>query len=218
MMKKFISTRLIASSVLCIGALLSIGLAPAPRLYGGWQFPQENISLPVKPILQSEYTSCGEAVIVMAYNYAYPEMPITEQSVIDYAVAQKYYTEHRLPFTSPDNMVNIANHYADTVLWGQITDQDEGLEWLEQNLARGNPIVIDVIARLYDPRSSAHFVVITGILVDSDNPNGTKIYFNDPLTGTNRWGYWLGGEGVWNAWQNNGDPGGQGWWMTISSP
>jgi hypothetical protein len=38
------------------------------------------------------------------------------------------------------------------------------------------------------------------------------------LTGTNRWGYWLGGEGVWNAWQNNGDPGGAGWWMMIPSP
>jgi hypothetical protein len=60
--------------------------------------------------------------------------------------------------------------------------------------------------------------VVTGLEIDNKNPNKTKILFNDPLTGTNRWGYWLGTEGVWDAWQNNGDPGGSGWWMMISSP
>lgn len=153
----------------------------------------------------------------MAYNYAYPETQIREQDVIEYALAQGYYTERRIPYTSPKNMVNIASHYADTVSTGTVDNQDAALAFLTQKLTNGEPVIIDIRTRLYDPKSSAHFVVVTGISIDK-NPNWTKIYFNDPLTGTNRWGYWLGVEGVWNAWQNNGDPGGRGWWMLISSP
>ncbi len=29
---------------------------------------------------------------------------------------------------------------------------------------------------------------------------------------------WSGHAGVWNAWQNNGDPGGAGWWLVIPAP
>ena len=176
------------------------------------------MNLPVNTILQSEYTSCGEAAIVAAYNYAYPETQINEQDVIEYALAQKYYAERRPPFTSPENMVMIAEHYADTISTGAVDDADTALALLTQKLTGGDPVIIDVLARLYDPNSGAHFVVVTGLEIDSKNPNATKIFFNDSLTGTNRWGYWLGGEGVWNAWQNNGDPGGRGWWMVISSP
>lgn len=203
--------------LLCVGALLSYGFTLAPDNYWTWQLQQGKLNLPVKTILQSEYTSCGEAAIVMAYNYAYPEAQVNETDVIDFAVSQGYYTERRTPFTSPENMVIIAEHYADTASTGNVDNADEALAFLIQNLTSGDPVIIDIISRLYDPKSSAHFVVVTGISIDK-NPNWTKIYFNDPLTGTNRWGYWLGGEGVWSAWQNNGDPGGRGWWMVISSP
>jgi hypothetical protein len=154
----------------------------------------------------------------MAYNYAYPETKIGEQEVIDYALAEGYYTEDETPFTSPTDMVKIAEHYADSVTTGKVKTADDGLELLTQKLTGGDPVIIDSFARLYDPESGAHFIVVTGLEIDSKNPNKTRIYFNDPLTGTNRWGYWLGIEGVWNAWQNNGDPGGSGWWMMIPSP
>lgn len=205
-------------TLLCIGALLSSGFTPTPDGYWTQQLQRGKMNLPVNTILQSEYTSCGEAAIVMTYNYAYPETQIKEQDVIEYALAQKYYTERRPPFTSPENMVMIAEHYADTISTGTVDDADDALALLTQKLTGGDPVIIDVLARLYDPNSGAHFVVVTGLEIDSKNPNATKIFFNDSLTGTNRWGYWLGGEGVWNAWQNNGDPGGRGWWMVISSP
>lgn len=217
--KKSLLMRLTIFNLLCIGALLSSGFTP--MMDGYWEEQlrlKGKMNLLVDAILQLKYTSCGEAVITMAYNYAYPESQITEQEVIEFAAAEGYYTERKAPFTSPANMVKIAEHFADTVSTGTVKDADEGLALLTKKLTGGDPVMIDILARLYDPGSGAHFVVVTGLAIDSKNPNKTKIYFNDPLTGTNRWGYWLGIEGVWNAWQNNGDPGGSGWWMMIPSP
>ena len=221
-MKRFSSIQLKIFNLLCVGALLSLGFAARVgeregywerqlRLYG-------RMNLPVDPILQSWATSCGEAVITMAYNYAYPETKLSEQQVIDFALTEEYFTENKPPFTSPSDMAQIAAHYADPVSTGRVKTAAEGLALLKENLTRGDPVIIDRLARLYDAESGAHFVLVTGLEIDSKNPNKTKIYFNDPLTGTNRWGYWLGIEGVWNAWQHNGDPGGSGWWMMISSP
>ncbi len=216
------SMQLLIRNLLCIGALLSLGFVPVDdegetywerqlRLYG-------KMNLPVDAILQEQYTSCGEAVITMAYNYAYAEAKVSEQEVIEFAADGGYYTENKIPFTSPADMVKIAEHYSDTVSTGAVKNADEGLSLLTQKLTDGDPVIIDSFARLYDPEAGAHFVVVTGLVIDSKNPNNTRILFNDPLTGGNRWGYWLGSEGVWNAWQNNGDPGGSGWWMTIPSP
>jgi hypothetical protein len=209
--------RLVTLNLLCIGALLVSGFAPRADGYWERKLRQEGkMNLPVDAILQSKATSCGEAVIVMAYNYAYPETQVTEQEVIEYAVEEGYYTENKWPYTSPENMVKIAEHYADTVSTGTMDDADKALELLTEKLTGGDPVIIDILVRLDKPESGAHFVVVTGL--DLTNPKKPKIHFNDPLTGTNRWAYWLGGAGVWNAWQNNGDPGGSGWWMMISSP
>jgi hypothetical protein len=221
-MKKSASIQLVILNLLCVGALLSFGFAPvADKGEGYWERQLRlwgKMNLRVEAILQLKYTSCGEAAITMAYNYAYPEAKVSEQEVIDYALAKGYYTEKKLPFTSPADMVKIADHFADSVSTGNVKTADEGLELLKKKLTSGDPVIIDSLARLYDADSGAHFVVVTGLEIDSKNPNKTKILFNDPLTGTNRWGYWLGIEGVWNAWKNNGDPGGSGWWMMIPSP
>jgi hypothetical protein len=210
------------AALLCFTGLLAAGSAP---LTGGgetyWERQlrlQGRMNLPVEAILQSRYTSCGEAAIVMAFNYAYPEEKAGEQEVIDFAASAGYFSENKFPFTSPADMVKIARHYADTVSSGRIKTEGEGLAFLTETLTGGDPVIIDIRTRLYDPASGAHFVVVTGLELDEKNPNKTKIRFNDPLTGTNRWGYWLGTEGVWDAWQNNGDPGGAGWWMVIPSP
>jgi hypothetical protein len=220
-MKKRTSVQWMILNLICIGALLSLGFtSTAGENEGYWQRQlrlRDRMNLPVKATLQLQFTSCGEAAVMMAYNYAHPENKVSEQEVIDFALTEGYFTENKPPFTSPADMPNIARHYADSVSTGRVKTADEGLNLLTEKLTDGDPVVIDSLARLYDPESGAHFVVVTGLELDRENPNKTKILFNDPLTGTNRWGYWLGIEGVWNAWQNNGDPGGSGWWMVIHS-
>jgi len=69
---------------------------------------QDPLNLQVDSIQQSRGTSCGEAVLAMVYNYAYPQTSISEQEVIEYAAAHGYYTEDFPPFTCPANMVKIA--------------------------------------------------------------------------------------------------------------
>jgi len=218
-MSKSPSMRRVIWHLLCIGAFLSTGFSSITDGYWGRQLLKNGkMNLPVDAVLQSKHTSCGEAAIVMAYNYAYPETRIDERSVIEYAAEQGYYTEREFPYTSPENMVKIAEHYADTVSIGYVDDADEALDFLIETLTGGDPVVIDIRTRLYDPKSGAHFVVVTGLEIDPDNPNATKIYYNDPLQKKSRSAKWQGREGVWNAWQTNGDPGGAGWWMVIYSP
>jgi len=178
---------------------------------------QEPLTIQVDAIQQSKSTSCGEAVIVMAYNYAHAEAPINEQEVIDYATAQGYFTEGIPPFTSPSNMLKIARQYAEKVSTGTVLSSNQGLLLLIQRLRAGEPVIIDVLSDFSDPDSEAHFIVVTGISTDPNRENGILIHYNDPLTGTKETYDWSGSEGVWYAWQNNGDPGGPGWWMVISS-
>ena len=210
--------RRVILNLVCIGAFLSSGFSSSTDSYWARQLQKYGkMNLPVDVVMQSELTSCGEAVIVMAYNYAHPEIRLNERSVIEFAVDKGYYTERRYPYTSPENMVKIAKHYANSVESGTVENAEEALEFLIETLTGGDPVIIDIRTRLYDPRSGAHFVVVTGLEIDPDNPNGTKIYYNDPLQKENRSAKWLGREGVWNAWQTNGDPGGAGWWMVIYS-
>jgi len=179
---------------------------------------QDPLNLQVAVMRQSRGTSCGEGVIAMVYNYAYPQTPISEQEVIDYAAGHGYYTEDFPPFTSPANMVKIAHYYADEISTGHVTNSGQGLALLIRKLRNGEPVIIDVLSNLNDPQSGAHFVVVTGISVDQNRENAVVIHYNDPLTGTKESADWAGNEGVWNAWQNNTDPGGSGWWLVIAPP
>jgi len=218
-MNKSRSIRQIIQNSLFIGAFLSAGFSPITEGYWGTRLRKYGtMNLPVDAVVQSKLTSCGEAVIVMAYNYAHPETQLDEREVIDYAAEYGYFIENRFPYTSPENMVRIAEHYAEVVRTGHIDDADEALDFLIETLTGGDPVIIDIRTLLYDPRSGSHFVVVTGLEYDPDNPNATRIYYNDPLLLENRSSRWLGREGVWNAWQTNGDPGGAGWWMVIYSP
>ena len=218
-MNRPLPLRRVVLSLLCIGAFLSTGFTSITEGYWGRQLLRYGkMNLPVSVVRQSLITSCGEAAIVMAYNYAYPETRITEAEVIEYAVQQGYFTERKPPFTSPENMVKIAEYYGDKVATGSLDDADEALDFLIETLTGGDPVIIDIRTRLDDPWSGAHFVVVTGLELNPDNPNATKIYYNDPLLNKNRSSYWTGREGIWNAWQNNRDPGGSGWWMIIYSP
>jgi len=206
--------------LLCVAGLLIVGFTQAIGQYSISRLQQEPLVLPVPVMLQSRGTSCGEAVIAMTYNYAYPDTPITEQQVIDYAAASGYYTEELPPFTSPENMVKIAQNYSDAerVSSGTVVSSQQGLSLLLLKLRSGEPVIIDVLSNFSDPRSEAHFVVVTGLSVDSSRNNAIVVHYNDPLTGTKESDDWLGSKGVWNAWRMNDDPGGSGWWMVISPP
>jgi hypothetical protein len=115
-------------------------------------------------------------------------------------------------------MVKIAEYYADDISSGNVTHSDQGLALLVQKLRNGDPVMIDVLSDFADPESEAHFIVVTGISVDAARGDAILIHYNDPLTGTKESSDWAGAQGVWNAWQNNGDPGGSGWWLVISVP
>jgi hypothetical protein len=200
-----------------IGALALAAFSQMIQQSSIRRLPQEPLNIQVDAIQQSKSTSCGEAVIVMAYNYAHPQAPINEQEVIDYATAQGYFTEGIPPFTSPSDMLKIARQYAEKVSTGTVLSSNQGLLLLIQRLRAGEPVIIDVLSNFSDPDSEAHFILVTGISTDPNRDNAILIHYNDPLTGTKETDDWSGSEGLWYAWQNNGDPGGPGWWMVISS-
>jgi hypothetical protein len=205
-------------SFLCVGGLALIGFMEASGQYSISQLQQEPLNLPVPVLQQSRGTSCGEAVIAMTYNYAYPNTPITEQQVIEYAAANGYFTEDLPPFTSPANMVKITEYYTEDLSTGIVLSAGQGLSLLQQKLRDGEPVIIDVLSNFSDPKSEAHFVVVTGISIDPARDNAVIIHYNDPLTGTAESADWDGDQGLWNAWRTNGDPGGAGWWLVISPP
>lgn len=173
------------------------------------------ILLEVPPLAQSQGTSCGEATIVMTYSYAHPQTPLREADVINYATEEGYFTPGKEPFTSPNNMVNITRHYTLRYSSGVVLNADQGLALLIRNLKTGNPVIIDVLTYLDDPQSDAHFVLVTGVSVDPNDPSMVIIHYNNPLTGVAESAPWGGDIGMWNAWKNNPDPGGSGWWLVM---
>lgn len=201
-----------------------LGPLPFPPEEAAGPLPGEQLSRPewqpllldVRPLQQAAVTSCGEAAIAMAYNSLHPDAPLSEQSIIDFAAANRFFTPRRYPFTSPENMVRIARHYSRGVSWGTVQDQERALALLTSKLRQGQPVVIDVLVRRYQSGSGAHFIVVTGISIDRKRGNAVMIHFNEPLTGTREKARWSGSEGVWNAWLRNGDPGGSGWWLAFS--
>jgi len=209
---------LIAFSSILISGLAYVSFAQIYRGYAVSELQEAPLNLQVTPIQQLRGTSCGEAVITMVYNYAYPQTPIQEQAVIAYATEQGYFTEAVSPYTSPADMAKIAEHYAEAVSTGRVINSGQGLSLLLQKLRKGEPVIIDVLSNFTDPESEAHFIVVTGISVDPNRDNAVMIHYNDPFTGTYESADWAGEDGLWNAWKNNRDPGGPGWWLVISPP
>ena len=174
-----------------------------------------DIHLDIRPIQQSMTTSCGEAALTMAYNRAHPSEPLDEGAIIQYAEVHHLYTPRRFPFTSPAAMVVLAQHFAQNVDTGSAGSGSQALALLDHELRSGNPVIIDVTTRLGDPRSGAHFVLVIGLAIDPQTAD-TRIVYNNPNSGETESAKWLGSDGLWNAWENNGDPGGSGWWLTIA--
>lgn len=209
--------------------LLTIALIGLTLVSAAWAWTNEQyhvgslkqdapILLQVPPVAQSQATSCGEAVIVMAYNYAYPQTPLNETDVIAYATENGYFTEELEPFTSPANMRKITKHYTNDYSSGMVFNSSQGLALLIRHLKNNEPVIIDVLTSFADPTSGAHFVLVTGVARDVNDPTMIWIHYNNPLTGINEAAPWEGEAGVWHAWMNNPDPGGPGWWLALSSP
>jgi hypothetical protein len=195
-------------------ALISL-VGVGSTAYQVGEFPR---LLEVKALRQARVTSCGEAVITMAYNYANPETTMQEQEVIEFAARQGYYTEKRWPYTSPANMVDIARHYAPVLRTGWVQTREHGLALLVEQLREGEAVIIDVPLRLEDVDSVPHFILVTGISRDAQREGAIMIHYNEPLTGDKKVSPWDGEAGIWNGWINNQDPGGPGWWLVIPPP
>ncbi len=211
--KNMVRTGLFFAGLISIGAFLFFGFSPFTGKEPASKLQQGPLFLDVPVIRQSLGTSCGEAAIVMAYNDANPQSPITEQEAIAYATAQDYFTPGTPPFTSPENMVKIAEYYAADVSTGRVQTPGRGLDLLFEKLEAGTPIIIDVLTILTDPTSEAHFIVVTGLSLNGRDE--VVVHYNDPFTGIKDSALWSAPQGIWNAWQNNGDPGGPGWWLAI---
>ena len=194
------------------GSLVSSYSARALPLDG------EVIQLSVSPLRQSKLTSCGPAVLAMAYHYAHPKGNTSERAILTYAEKQGWYTETKYPYTSPANMVKIIRHYTKNVSSGQVVSPQDGLDLLFRELRRGNPVIIDALTLFDTPRSGAHFVLVTGLSAAPDNKYAVTITYIDPLTGRTKSAPYYGEGGLWNAWRRNGDPGGAGWWLVIPLP
>lgn len=208
--------RLRVVTLLSLGALLFAGFTQVTARNDISRLQAAPILLDVPTVKQATGTSCGEAVIAMTYNYVNPKNTITEAEVTQYAIANQYYTPDTFPYTSPANMVKIAEYYAKNVDHGTVRTESQSLALLLSRLRRGEPVTIDVLSNFSDPKSEAHFIVVTGISMDTQRGNAVVIHYNDPLSGTKRSSDWAGSQGLWNAWQTNGDPGGAGWWMVVS--
>jgi hypothetical protein len=152
----------------------------------------------------------------MAHNYAHPDSPLDEASVIKYAALQGYYTWDREPYTSPADMVRIAAQYNNNYISGNVFSADQGLALLLMNLEQGTPVILDVLTFFNDPSTDAHFVLVTGVAVGPED--AITVFYNDPFTGRSEASPWAGDDGLWNAWQNNGDPGGAGWYLILPRP
>ena len=214
-MKKIVVLMLLVVSLMSVLLISAVWVRTSGKnLIGSIQ--TEPVMLQIPPLAQLQATSCGEAVIVMTYNYAHPESPLNEADVIVYAAENGYFTEAAEPFTSPANMVKIARHYTSDYSSGTVFSSNQGLSLLIRNLRNGEPVIIDVQTDLTDPTSGAHFVVVTGVAVDPNDPSAITIYYNNPQTGANESAAWGGETGIWRSWKNNPDPGGSGWWLVIS--
>lgn len=196
----------------------ALGLLVSPHPARALHSEGEVIQLSVRPLQQSKITSCGPAVLAMAYHYAYPMGNISERAILTYAEGQGWYTETKYPYTSPANMVKIIQHYTKNISSGQVISPQDGLELLFRELQRGNPVIIDALTLFDTPRSGAHFVLVTGVSVAPGNKYAVTVAYIDPLTGGAKSAPYYGESGLWNAWRRNGDPGGAGWWLVIPLP
>ena len=136
--------RLIIIGVIGIGALVLVAFSQGLQRFAIERLQQEPLQIEVAAIRQSQGTSCGEAVIVMAYNYTHLQTPLLEHDVIEYATTQGYFTPKVPPFTSPINMVKLARQYEGHLSTGTVLTANQGLLLLIQRLRAGEPVIICV--------------------------------------------------------------------------
>ncbi|MGD0613514.1 MAG: C39 family peptidase [Anaerolineales bacterium] len=193
---------------------------------------------------QQNYTSCGEAVFAMGWNYRHPDQVLDGGGVETTGLEIGVYFPARLPGpggylgTSPTGMEAIADFYADQ--YGQLPptagninlDNGEAYAELEARgllyhfLSAGNPVIIEVTDNIGSPiktYNDSHYVIVTGMNFD----NG-RVTYNDPYLNLSMDGKYSGysrsaeWSDIWTSWSNNKDinPGevghpGRGWYMVV---
>jgi hypothetical protein len=166
-------------------------------------------------------TYCGQAAYTMAYNYAHKSSPATLGAVINDADKQGWHTGG-YPYTSPDNMKNMAGSYGgyESNYVSNNAVGGDAMKLIMGQIQSGNPVIVDYStnpsnnAASIDPAES-HFVVVTGFSIDGSG--AVTITYNDPLTGDVANKPW---DTFSTTWLNNGDDrgNGNGWWLVVPKP
>ncbi len=200
----------------------------------------QNVSL----VNQENYTSCGEAAFVMAWNYRHSDQRLTLDAVETAALKIGVYYPASLPGphgyrgTSPAGMQAIGEVYASKYraqapLAGNLNldngdayAQQEAIGLLFSQLSAGYPVIIEATDIIGDPSrtiNDSHYVVVTGMDFDA-----RRVTYNDPYLYLSTSGKYSGGgrtadwSEVWASWSANRDilPGtnlhaGRGWYMVV---
>jgi hypothetical protein len=209
------------------------------------QHARGQLALPKVPLVsQQDYTSCGEAVFIMGWNYKNPSQTLDIEMVETIGMTLKVYfpassTEpHGYLGTSPSGMKVIGDYYADkykrtpptagniNLDSGGAYARLEAIGLLYSQLSSGNPVIIEVTDAIGNPSKTyndSHYVIVTGMNFDAG-----IVTFNDPLVNLSMSGKILGAgrsaewSQIWASWFNNKDinPGkgghpGRGWYMIV---
>lgn len=159
-------------------------------------------------------TYSGQYSFAMIWSFLHPDHPMTGAAVSATA-AEKGWHDTSIPYTSPSNMVKMAQYYAYHQYTGIRVDHGFGSNetaakgLLHNLIVMGDPVIIDVTVDVavdgnHNYRNT-HYIVVTGIASD-----GT-VYYNDPLSGSKSTSW----KNIWDSWKNNTDPGGQVWYLVI---
>ncbi|KAH3743615.1 hypothetical protein Pelo_14998 [Pelomyxa schiedti] len=126
---------------------------------------------PSQPIVNT----CGECCIAMCLDYLMPEKHITVDHVIKYALGAKYFDPEdplRL-YTSPANLIMIAQHYCETTISGQVTSSSPAEVLRKFIVDMRLPVILDVRSN-FSRLGCSHFVVVRGVDANGD------FVINDP--------------------------------------
>src|SRR5258707_14134759 len=94
------SIRILAVIIMAsVNSLLNSGFTSVPvENYLIYQLERGSLNLHVKSIQQKKITSCGEAAITMAYNYAYSQSPLEELDPFAFSRKNRFAIDYRLSF------------------------------------------------------------------------------------------------------------------------
>jgi uncharacterized protein YvpB len=159
--------------------------------------------------------ACGPTSLLMALDYFDLEESLADViQKLQYSPAQGGYDPYCAAnpvCTSPGALVQVAQEE-----YGLLVDAHEGwtFQEIEESLAAGRPIIVDIVWRLAD-EGPAHFVVIYGIDIAQQ-----ILFYHDPYDGAEKAASWDQFSVAWDGPVDLGDPlqpqGHRFWGMSVS--